>query len=199
MQQASTPTRSDEEAFKFPADANASVAHDSFQPKSSAPDQQLNVSSVHNSTTLTNGFTAKFEGIQVLARTLHGPENAEALLQELCTSVIENGGKEEILDRCFEALRNKMNMKKAYSLLFGAPTKKADKRPPLYGHDVQHLSESSRTKLEKIEELLTVKLKNPFAVYEKIKELVKVCNSGRFHSILDLELQSLGEGPQTNN
>ncbi|MGA7368978.1 MAG: hypothetical protein WBX01_07610 [Nitrososphaeraceae archaeon] len=194
-QQASISTSFDDKAFSFPVDANVSVAHDSSQPNSSGPpDQRPNTNAVHTSTTLINGFTAKIDGIHGLARTLYGPEKTEAFLKELYGSVIENEGREEILDRCLEKLKNRINMKQACHLLFSTPAKEADKRPPLYGHHVQHLSESSRTKLEKIEALLTVKLKNPVAVYEKIEELIKVCNSTRHHEILDLELQSLGEG-----
>ena len=44
--------------------------------------QQPNSNSVQPSTTTTTGFTTKFEGIQELARTLYGPENAEALLKQ---------------------------------------------------------------------------------------------------------------------
>jgi len=192
-QQASISTSSVDKAYSFPVDANVSVAQDTSQPNSSGhPDQRP-----HTSTTLINGFAAKIEGIQGLARTPYVPEKTEAFLRELYGSVIENEGKEIILDRCLEKLKNMINMKQAYHLLFSAPAKDADKRPPLYGHHVQHLSESSRTKLEKIGALSTVKLKNPVAVYEKIEGLIKVCNSTRYHNIL--ELQSLGEGQQTNN
>jgi hypothetical protein len=195
-QQAAISTSSVDKAFSFPVGANVSVAHDS---SSGPPGQRPNTNSVHTSTTPINGFTAKVEEIQGLARTLYGPENTEAFLRELYVSVIKNEGREEILDRSLEELKNKINKKQASRLLFSIPAKEADKRPPLYGHHVQHLSKSSRTKLEKIEELSTVKLKNLVAVYDKIEELIKVCNSTHDHDILDLELQSLGEGPQTNN
>lgn len=192
-----TFARSDAKAFSFPF---ASIAHDSSQENSSSalphnkehvPDQQPNTNSVQPSITPISGFTTKVERIQGLAQTLYGPEKAEALLRELDIAVIDNGGKEEILDRCLEALKNKMNMKEAYRYLFGAPPKEANKRPPLHGHQVEHLPESSRVKLAKIEEILTMKLKNDVAVYEKIEELIKVCNSARDHIILDLELESL--------
>lgn len=195
-QQAPISTSSIDKAFSFPVGANVSVAHDS----SSGPAfQRPNTNSVHSSTTPINGFTEKVQEIQGLARSLYGPENTEAFLRELYVSVIKNEGREEILDRSIEELKNRINVKQARRLLFSAPAKEADKHPPLYGHHVQHLSESSRTKLEKIEELSRVKLKNPVAVHEKIEKLIKACNSTHDHDILDLELQSLGEGPQTNN
>jgi hypothetical protein len=91
-------------------------------------------------------------------------------------AIIKNGGKDEILDGCLENLRNKMNMKIAYHHLYNlAASKDVSKRPPLHGHDVANLSELSRAKLEKIEELLTLKLKNPNAVFEAIKRIIKVC------------------------
>jgi hypothetical protein len=200
-----TFARSDSKAFTFPLDAKASTAHDSSQRNSfgalahNKEHQQPNTNSVQPSTTPISGFTTKFEGIQGLARTLYGPEKAEALLKELNITIIE--GKEEILDRYLEELKNKMNMKEACPHLFGAPVKEVNKRPPLHGHRLENLSESSRVKLTQIEQILTMNLKNDVAVFEKIKEITKVCNSQprRQHFILDLWLDSLGGTPQTNN
>ena len=93
-------------------------------------------------------------------------------------------------------------MKIAYHHLYNsAASKEVSKHPPLHGHDVANLSELSRAKLEKIEELLTLRLKNPNAVFEEIKRIIKVCNEQplRQNFILDLELNSLGGTPQTNN
>ena len=204
-QQAPSSTHYDAEVFRFPLDAKVTVAHDTSQQKSSAAlsvdkedatvQQQPNNNSVQHSTTTTSEFTTKFEGIQKLARTLYGPENAEALLKELDMAIIENGGKDETLDKCLENLRNKMNMKIAYHHLYNsAASKEASKPPPLHGHDVANLSELSRAKLEKIEELLTLRFKNPNAVFEEIKRIIKVCNAQplRQNYILDLELNSLG-------
>ena len=114
-------------------------------------------------------------------------------------AIFNNGGKEEILDRCIEELRNKMNMKKAQRYLFAAPIKEADKRPPLHGHNVQHLLESSRDKLTQIEQILKVQLNDNVAVHEKIVELIKV-RTYSDDTILDAELDRLsGRTPQANN
>lgn len=163
-QHASPSTRYDAKAFHFPLDAKVTVVHDTSQQKSPAAlsvdkehataQQQSNTNSVQRSTTTTNGFRTKLEGIQELARTLYGPENAEVLLKELVIAIIENGGKDEILDGCLENLKNKMNMKIAYHHLYNsAASKEMNKHPPLHGHDLANLSEPSRAKLEKIEEL----------------------------------------------
>lgn len=209
--QASASTRYDAKAFRFPLGAKVTVAHDTSQKSSAAlpldkeqatTQQQPNSNSVQPSTTTTTRFTTKFEGIREFARTLYGPENAEALLKELYKAIIENGGKDEILDGCLEKLRNNMNMKIAYHHFYNsAASKDVSKHPPLHGHDVANLSELSRAKLEKIEELLTLKLKNPNAVFEAIKRIIKACNAQPLHQnfILDLELNSLGGTPQTNN
>ncbi|HZD36412.1 MAG TPA: hypothetical protein VE130_14510, partial [Nitrososphaeraceae archaeon] len=169
-QQASILT-SDDKAFSFHANSSSYVAHDSSRPTpSGAPNQQPDVNSLQTSTTLSNGSTANFEVIQQYARTLYGPEEAEALLKELSIAIIKNGGNQEILNRTLEQLRNKMNLKEAYRhISSSAPTKEAEKRPPLHGHHVQHLPKFSRTKLEKIEKLWTQKLGNQVAVYEKIE------------------------------
>ena len=94
-----------------------------------------------------------------------------------------------------------MNLKEAYFYLFGASTKEANERPPLQGHHLESLSESSRIKLIRIEQLLKIRLKNDVAVYEEIERIIKVCNAQpqRHHIILDLELHSLGGTQQTNN
>jgi muramoyltetrapeptide carboxypeptidase LdcA involved in peptidoglycan recycling len=83
------------------------------------------------------------------------------MVKQVSSAIIKNEGKEEILDRCLEELRNKMRMKQASRILLGAPTKETKKRPPLYGHHIEylHLSDFSRTKLEKIEEIFRTKLK----------------------------------------
>jgi hypothetical protein len=181
-QQASPSPRYDAKAFRFPLGAKVTVAHDTSQKSSAA-------------LPLDKEQATKFEGIQELARTLYGPENAEALLKELYMAIIENGGKDEILDGCLEKLRNNMNMKIAYHhFCNSAASKDVSKHPPLHGHDVANLSELSRAKLEKIEELLTLRLKNPNAVFVEIKRIIKACNVQPLHQnyILDLELNSLG-------
>jgi hypothetical protein len=91
-------------------------------------------------------------------------------------TIIQNGGKEEILDGCIEELRNAMNLKEALRYLSAALFKETDKLLPLHGHDVQHLSESSRDKLTQIKQLLEIRLKNDVAVFEEIERLIKVRN-----------------------
>lgn len=196
-QQASIPT-SDDKVVSSHVNSSSYVAHDSSRPNSSgAPNHQPDVNLLQTSTTFSNGSTANFEVIQQYARTLYGSEEAEDLLKELNIAIIKNGGNQEILNWTLEQLRNKMNMKEAYRRIFSsAPTKEPEKHPPLHGHHVQHLPEFSRTKLEKIENLWTLKLGNQVAVYEKIEELIKVLDYKGYHKILDIELQSLGEGPQ---
>lgn len=92
-------------------------------------------------------------------------------------------------------------MKQASRTLLGAPTKETKKRPPLYGHHIEHLhlSDFSRTKLEKIEEIFRTKLKNEVAVHEQIVRIIKVLEAQpeRQGMVLDLELESSGEAPQT--
>ena len=183
--------------FNFPS---ASIAHDSSQGNSSntvphnkehVPDQQPNTNSVQSSTNPICGFTSKLDDIQKLSRALLlPPQTTEALLRGLSLTVIINGGNEDILDRGLEALRNNMNVTEASRYLFGAPTKEAN-RAPLYGHQVEHLPESSRTKLAEIEKMLKLNFRNDVAVWEEIKRLIDLCNSTRNHIILDLELESL--------
>jgi hypothetical protein len=180
----------------------SSVAHQGSQGFSSSahphkehvPDDQPDTNSAQPSTTPIRGFTSKFEDIQVLTRTLYGPEEAEASLRNLYDAIIVNGGKEELLDMRPEVLKNQMNMNQAYHHLFGAPPKETNRRPPLRGHHVEGLSESARAKLVKIEEILTMKLKNDVAVYEEIERIIKLCNGQpkRHHFILDGELKFIG-------
>ncbi len=174
--------RSDIKAFSFPSDSKISIAHDSFQQNSSGAlpphskeheldqqQQQSNSNSIHPSiTTPSSGFKTKFDRIQELARALYGHEEAHALLRDVYIAIIMNGGKEEILDWCIQDLKNKMNIKEVRRYLFPAPIKEANKRPPLHGHNVQHLLESSRDKLTQIEQILKIHLKNDVAVYEEI-------------------------------
>jgi hypothetical protein len=114
---------------------------------------------------------------------------------------VKSGRKEEILDSCIEELKKRINVKEAQRYLFATPIKEPDNRPPLHGHDLADLYELSRAKLEKIEEILTLRLKNPNAVFEEIKRIIKVCNAQplRQNFILDIELNSLGGTQQTNN
>jgi hypothetical protein len=123
------------------------------------------------------------------------------VVKEVSFAIIKNGGKEEILDRCLEDLRNKMNMEVASRILLGALTKETKKRPPLYGHHIEHLhlSEFSRTKLEKIEEMFMMKLKNEVAAFEQVVLTIKELEAQpkRHDMILDLKLESLGGTPQT--
>lgn len=159
--------------------------------KEHASDQQPNTNSVQPPITPISEFITRSEEFQELARTLYGPEKAKTLLKELYIAIIEDGGKKEVLDRCLEELKNKANMKEAYHRLFSAPIKEDNKRPPLHGHDVQNLEESSRVKLAQIEQLQKIRLKNDVAVHEEIKRIIKVLNSSRRHEILDLELDRL--------
>jgi hypothetical protein len=210
-QQASPSTSSDAKAFSFPS---TSIAHDSSQGNSSSalshideyvPNQQPSTNPVRPPTNPIIRATSKAGEIQRLIRTHYAPELADAILKQLSVAFIANRGNEEILDRCLGALRNNMNLKEAYFYLFGASTKEANaanERPPLYGHNVQNLLESSRIKLTRIEQLLKIRLKNNVAVHEEIERIIKVCNAQpqRQHFILDLELGGLTRGtPQTNN
>lgn len=113
------------------------------------------------------GTTSKVGEIQRLIRTLCAPELADAILKQLSVALIANRGNEEILDRWLEALRNNMNLKEAYFYLFGASTKEANERPPLHGHHLESLSESSRIKLIRIEQLLKIRL------MRRLNELLK--------------------------
>ena len=81
-----------------------------------------------------------------------------------------------------------MNIKEAQRYLFATPIKEPDKRPPLYGHNVQHLPESSRDKLTQIEQLLKIDLKNDVAIYEEIERIIKVRNISHDDTILNAEL-----------
>ena len=201
--------RSDIKAFSFPLDSNISVAHDISQRDSSGAlpphskehaldqqqQQQPNSPSI---TTTSSGVTTKFDKFKEMARALYGHERAEALLTDVCMAFFNNGGKEEILERCIEELKNKMNIKEVQHYLFAAPIKEADKRPPLHGHNVQHLPESSRDKLTQIEQRLKILLNNNVAVHEEIERLIKVRNSD--DTILNAELDRLfRETPQANN
>lgn len=196
MKHESNFPHSDAKGFNFPS---ASIAHDSSQGVSSntlphnkvhVSDQQPNTNPVQSSTYPFCGFTSKLDEIQKLSRALLPPQTTEALLRGFSQAVIDNGGNEDILDRGLEVLRNNMNMMEASRYLFGALTKEANRPPPLHGHQVAHLPESSRTKLAEIEKILKMNLKNDVAVWEEIKGLIDVCNSTRNHSILDLELES---------
>jgi hypothetical protein len=192
-------------------DSKISIAHDSFQQNSSGAlpphskehalnqQQQSNSNSIHHSiTTLSSGFKTKFDRIQELARALYGHEEAHALLRDVYIAIIMNGGKEEILDRCIQELKNRMIIKEAQRYLF-PPIKEANKRPPLHGHNVQHLLESSRDKLTQIEQILKIHLKNDVAVYNEIERLIKV-RAYSDDTILNAELDNLTRRiPQTNN
>jgi hypothetical protein len=194
--------RSDIKAFSFPLNSKISVAHDSFQRNSSDAlpsnskehmlyQQQSNNNSTQPSiTTPSSRITTKFDTIRELARALYGYEKVEALLRDVSTAFVKNEWKEEILDRCIEELNNKMNIKEAQRYLFAAPIQEAEKRPPLHGHDVQHLPESSRDKLTQIEQMLKIHLKNDVAVYEEINRLIKVWNYSD-DTILNAKLDEL--------
>jgi hypothetical protein len=202
----SSLARSDSKAFSFPLDSKISIAHDSFQRNSSsdlpphskehALDQQQqqppNSSSVQPSiTTPSKGFTTKFDRIQELARALYGHEEVQALLRDVSMAFVKSGAKKEFLDSCIEELEYKINVKQVQRYLSAAPIKESDKRPPLYGHHVQHLPESSRDKLTQLEQLLKIDLKNDVAVYEEIERLLKVRNSSHDDTILNVELDNL--------
>jgi len=200
--------RSDIKAFSFPLKTNISVAHDSSQRDSSgalpphskehALDQQQQSNSP-SITTPNNGVTTKFDRIKEMARALYGHERAEALLRDVCMAIFNNGGKEEILDRCIEGLQNKMNIKEAQQYLFAAPIKESNKRPPLHGHNVQHLPESSRDKLIQIDQRLKIHLNNNVAVHEEVERIIKVLNYSD-DTILNVELDRLSRvTPRANN
>jgi hypothetical protein len=203
--------RSDIKAFSFPVDSKISIAHDSSQRnslgalpshgKEHALDQQQQSNSNSVQPSITTPGNGKLDKIQELARALFGHEEAEAFLRGVYLAVFENGGKEEILDRCIEELKNKMNMKEAQRYLLAAPINEANKRSPLYGHNVQHLSESSRDKLTQIGQILKIRHKSDNAVFEEIKRIINVCNAQlhRQHFVLDRELFSLGGTLQANN
>ena len=200
-QQDSAFARSDADAkaSTFPF---ASVAHDSQgnfsksspHKKDYVPSQRPNTDSVQPSTSLISGFSSKINEIEKLSRTLFPPQTAEELLTKLPLKIIENDGSEDILDHCLQVLRRDMNIMEAYRYRFGAPTKE-EKRPPLHGHHVEGLSESSRIKLAEIEKMLTINLKNDNAVFEKIKYLIDEFNSGN-RAILDRWLHSLKSNRQ---
>ena len=138
------------------------------------PNQQPSTNPVRPPTNPIIRATSKAGEIQRLIRTHYAPELADAILKQLSVAFIANRGNEEILDRCLGALRNNMNLKEAYFYLFGASTKEANERPPLYGHNVENLLESSRIKLTRIEQLLKIRLKNNVAVHEEIERIIKV-------------------------
>jgi len=198
----SSSAPSDIKAFSFPLKTNISVAHDSSQRDSSGAlpphskehaldqQQQQQQSNSPSITTPSSGVTTKFDRIKEMARAHYGHERAEALLRDVCMAIFNNGGKEEILDRCIEELQNKMNIKEAQHYLFAAPIMEADKRPPLHGHNVQHLHESSRDKLTQIEQRLKIHLNNNVAVHEEIERLIKVLNYSD-DTILNAELDRL--------
>jgi hypothetical protein len=201
-QQDSAFARSDAnaKASTFPF---ASVAHDtqgnyskSFPHKNDyVPSQQPNTDSAQPSTSLISGFSSKIDEIEKLSRALLTPQTAEDLLAKLPSKVIENDGSEDVLDHCLQELRRNMNIMEAYRYRFGAPAK-VEKRPPLHGHDVESLSESSRIKLAEIEKMLTINLKNDVAVFEKINYLIAECYSTHNHTILDRWLDSLKSNRQ---
>jgi hypothetical protein len=196
--------RSDSKAFSFPLDSKISIAHDSFQRNSSsdlpplskehALDQQQqppNSSSVQPSnTTPSKGFTTKFDRIQELARALYGHQEVQALLRDVSIAFVKSGAKKEFLDSCIEELEYKINVKQVQRYLTAASIKESDKRPPLYGHHVQHLPESSRDKLTQLEQLLKIDLKNDVAVHEEIERLIKVLAYSD-DTILNVELDYL--------
>jgi hypothetical protein len=210
--QASASTRVDERLFTPPADSKESIAHDSPQPNSSftmphnrgyyPSDHQANTSSSQASlNTPKIGYTTKFEEIEGRARTLYGAERAKGVVREVSIAVIDNGGKEEVLDATLKELQNKMNMMEATRIFFGAPPQETKKRPPLYGHRTEHLhfSELTRTKLEKIEENLDKNLRNEVAVFERIARIIKLCETQPSFQdmILDKELELSGDTSQS--
>jgi len=89
-------------------------------------------------------------------------------------------------------------MKEAQRYLFAPPIEEANDRPPLYGHDVQNLPESSRDKLIQTERIKKTHL-NDKAVYEEINRLIKVWNISRDDTILNAELDDFRRTLQTNN
>lgn len=207
-QRASPSAGSGAKAFSF---HSSSIAHDSSKGNSSSalshtneyvPNQQPSTNPVRSPTNRIIGTTSKVGEIQSRIRNLCDPELADPFLKQLSVALTVNkGNEEEILDRCIGALKNKMNPMEAFFYLFDASIKGANERPPLHGHHVENLPESSRIKLTRIEHLLKIRLKNDVAAYEEIERIVKDCNAEPQYQdfILDLEIDSLERNPQTNN
>jgi hypothetical protein len=207
-QRASSSAGSDAKAFSF---HSSSIAHDGSKGNSSSalshinenvPNQQPSTNSVRPSTNRIIGATLKVEEIVRLIRSRCAPEYTAGFVNQLSVALsVNRGNEEEILDRCLKTLRNNMNPVEAFLYLFDASIKEANERPPLHGHHVENLPESSRIKLTHIEHLLKIRLKNDVAAYEEIEQIIKFCNEHQPHNqdyILDLRLGSLKRNPQTN-
>jgi hypothetical protein len=212
MQQASASSHLDETVFNPPLDARTSIAHNSSQALSS---HTLHHNSEYNPSnrqpnsksegpffsTPKSGFTTKLEEIERVALTIYGADEGQRVIKEISLAVIQNGGKEEILDRCLEELRNKLNMQVASRILSSTPAKETKRRPPLHGHHIEHLhlSDFSRTKLERIEEILIMKLKNEVAAFNQVEAIIEKLEAQpkRHDMILDLELELLEWSTQT--
>ena len=105
-------------------------------------------------------------------------------------------------DKLYSFADNTHFTQEAYHHFYNStPSKEVSKHPPLFHHDVSKLSETSRAKLKKIKEILTMKHKDRVYVHEEIERIIKVCNAQPQHHdfILDHELDSLGGTRQTNN
>ena len=136
-------------------------------------------------------FKSKFDAVTKLCRSLYATPTAEMLLKKTALRVLEGGGNESILDNCLQVLRNQMNMKEASSLLFNPSINEASNPPraPLYNHPVDHLPESSKVILSQIELGLTGTDDDP-VVWEKIRSLIKMCESTTDHTFLSHYLES---------
>ena len=84
-----------------------------------------------------------------------------------------------------------MNMKEALSLLFNPSISEAGNPPraPLHNHRVEHLPESSRVVIAQIKQSLTGTEDDP-VVWEKIRSLIKMCESTTDHTFLYRYLES---------
>jgi hypothetical protein len=204
-QRASPSTRSDAKVFSF---HSSSLAHDSSKGNPSStlshideymPNQQPTTNPVRPRPNHIVGTTSKvgeiLRQIRSLAPEFEGPSSK--LLSIALT--VNKGNEEEILDQCLGTLRNNMNPVDAFFYLIGASNREANERPPLHGHHVENLTESSRIKLTRIKQLLKIHLKNDVAAFEETQRIIINCNAQPQNQdfILDLELGSL-EGNTSN-
>ncbi|MGB7881956.1 MAG: hypothetical protein WBL44_04470 [Nitrososphaeraceae archaeon] len=173
----------------------ASIVHDSpayAKDEVQRPNQQLSINSVQYSIDSTKAATSKFDEIIMLCSTLHfQPQTTKVFLKRLSVEVINNGGKEAILDSCLEALRNNLNMMEASHYLLDNSNceVKSAPRVPLHNHHVEDLRESTKAKLAQIEQILAGTKHEAF-VWEDVERLIKQCKSAADHSFLDHELES---------
>ncbi len=196
-------TGSDSNAVRAGSFPFVSIAHDSSEKSSPTATPLPNENHETNRHATINSaqhlvpdlgnysFKSKFDAVTKLCRSLYAIPTAEMLLKKTILRVLEGGGNEAILDNCLQVLRNQMNMKEASSLLFNPSIKEASNPPraPLHNHHVDHLPESSRVILSQIELGLTGTDDDP-VVWEKIRSLIKMCESTTDHTFLSHYLES---------